>query len=178
MRIIDADGIDIDEPDMALGQLVCETIVIESHPAVPEVEEVREEVLVWPEPGMPEWDDRDDDGNLLAALYREEVVREWQPAQDAWDETEDVLRYVPYTEEELAEIARAEAEAEEARKRAEEEAARRAELDAWLAGAPEQAADLDEAVVELYEAQTRTQLDTDEALTALYETILSMNGGD
>ena len=172
MRIIDADGIDIDDPDLSLGQLVAETIVIESHPAVPEVEEVREEVLVWPEPGMPEWDDRDEDGNLLAALYREEVVREWQPA---WDETEDVLRYMPYTEEELAEIARAEAEAEEARKRAEEEAARRAELDAWLAGAPEQVSDLDEAVVALYEAQVQAQLDTDEAITAIYETMIGGN---
>lgn len=170
MRIIDSDGIEVEDPDLSLGRLEPDTLVIASHPAVPEVEELREEVLVWPEPGMPEWDDRDDDGNLLAALYREEVVREWQPAQDAWDETEDVLRYVPYTEEELAEIARAEAEAEEA-------AARRAELEAWLAGAPEQAADLDEAVVELYEAQSQAQLDTDEALTALYEAILSMNGG-
>lgn len=175
MRIIDADGIDIDDPDLSLGQLVAETIVIESHPAAPEVEEVREEVLVWPEPGMPEWDDRDDDGNLLAALYREEVVREWQPAQDAWDETEDVLRYVPYTEEELAEIARAEAEAEEARRRAEEEAARRAELDAWLDDAPAHVSDLDEAVVELYEAQAQAQLDTDEAITTLYETLIGGN---
>ncbi len=172
MRIIDADGIEVEDPDLSLGRLEPDTLVIASHPAVPEVEELREEVLVWPEPGMPEWDERDGDGRLLAALYREEVVREWQPAQDAWDETEDVLRYVPYTEEELAEIARAEAEAEEARKRAEEEAARRAELDAWLAGAPEQAADLDEAVVELYEAQSQAQLDTDEALTALYEAIV------
>lgn len=172
MRIIDADGIEVEDPDLSLGRLEPDTLVIASHPAVPEVEELREEVLVWPEPGMPEWDDRDDDGNLLAALYREEVVREWQPAQDAWDETEDVLRYVPYTEEELAEIARAEAEAEEARKRAEEEAARRAELDAWLAGAPEQVSDLDEAVVALYEAQAQSQLDTDEALTALYEAIV------
>ena len=178
MRIIDAGGAEVIDPDLSLGQLVCETIIIKSHPAIPEVEELREEVLVWPEPGMPEWDERDEDGRLLSALYSEEVVREWQPAQDAWDETEDVLRYVPYTPEELAEIARREAEAEEARKRAEEEAARRAELEAWLAGAPEQAADLDEAVVELYEAQTRAQLDTDEALTTLYETILSMNGGN
>ena len=161
MRIIDADGIEVEDPDLSLGRLEPDTLVIASHPAVPEVEELREEVLVWPEPGMPEWDDRDDDGNLLAALYREEVVREWQPAQDAWDETEDVLRYVPYTEEELAEIARAE-----------EEAARRAELDAWLAGAPEQVSDLDEAVVALYEAQAQSQLDTDEALTALYEAIV------
>lgn len=175
MRIIDADGIEVEDPDLSLGQLVAETIVIESHPAVPEVEELREEVLVWPEPGMPEWDERDGDGRLLAALYREEVVREWQPAQDAWDETEDVLRYVPYTEEELAEIARAEAEAEEARRRAEEEAARRAELDAWLSDAPEQVSDLDEAVVELYEAQARAQLDADEAITTLYETLIGGN---
>lgn len=84
-----------------------------------------------------------------------------------FDEDWHHLSYVPYTTEELA---------EEERKR--KEAARRAELEVWLSGAPEQAADLDEAVVELYEAQTRTQLDTDEALTALYETILSMNGGN
>ena len=98
----------------------------------------------------------DYDGELPEGIEREPFDQDWYH-----------LSYVPYTEEELR------------RKEAEEaEAARRAELEAWLDGAPDQAADLDEAVVELYEAQTRTQLETDEALTALYETILSMNGGD
>ena len=136
---------------------------------------MREEVLAWPEPGMPEYDERDEDGNLLAALYREIITQEWQPAQEPWDETEDVLAYVPYTEAELEEIEERKRAEEEARKKAEAEAARRAEIEAWLDDAPAHVSDLDEAVVELYEAQAQAQLDTDEAITTLYETLIGGN---
>lgn len=94
------------------------------------------------------------DGDIPASVEHDPFDQDWYH-----------LTYIPYTPEELAGIEERKAEA-----------ARKAEIDAWLAGAPEQAADLDEAVVELYEAQARAQLDTDEALTTLYETILSMNG--
>ena len=35
---------------------------------------------------------------------KEVIDVEYQPAKEAWDEYEDVLVYIPYTEEELAEI--------------------------------------------------------------------------
>ena len=48
------------------------------------------------------------------------------PAQEAWDEYEEVQRYVPYTDAELAEIAeKAQAEKDAAERADKEEAARR-----------------------------------------------------
>lgn len=119
-------------------------------------------VHTWVEDGAGDgmWETRDAaTGELVAydGVVPSDAPRD-EPVEDVWA----YAVIVPLTDEE-----RAEAEA------ANDAATARA---AWLASAPEQAADLDEAVVELYEAQARAQLDTDEALTALYETILSMNG--
>lgn len=85
------------------------------------------------------------------------VVREdAEPIDDvtkfAWDDSDYETRqvYVPYTAEEIARMA---------------EAAERAKREEWLASAPSQLADMDELLVTLYESQ----LETDEALCALYE---------
>ncbi len=58
--------------------------------------------------------------------------------------------YVPYTDGELERMA---------------DAAERAQREEWLSSAPSQLADMDELLVTLYESQ----LETDEALCALYE---------
>lgn len=70
----------------------------------------------------------------------------------AWadDDYETRQVYVPYIEEELERMA---------------EAAERTEREEWLRSAPSQLADMDELLVTLYESQ----LETDEALCALYE---------
>lgn len=73
-------------------------------------------------------------------------------AKFAWadDDYETGQVYVPYTEDELSRKTEAEG---------------RAEREEWLRSAPSQLADMDELLVTLYESQ----LETDEALCALYE---------
>lgn len=70
----------------------------------------------------------------------------------AWadDDYETRQVYVPYTDGELERMA---------------DAAERAQREEWLSSAPSQLADMDELLVTLYESQ----LETDEALCALYE---------
>lgn len=93
----------------------------------------------------------------LGYVTGQTVVREnAAPIDDvtkfAWDDGDYETRqvYVPYTEDELSRMA---------------EAAERAEREEWLSLAPSQLADMDELLVTLYESQ----LETDEALCALYE---------
>ena len=93
----------------------------------------------------------------LGYVTEQTVVREdAEPIDDvtkfAWadDDYETRQVYVPYTEDELERMA---------------EAAERAQREEWLSSAPSQLADMDELLVTLYESQ----LETDEALCALYE---------
>lgn len=90
-------------------------------------------------------------------------VTEWTVVKDDAEPVDDVTKfawadddyetrqvYVPYTADELSNRA---------------EAAERARREEWLEIAPSQLADMDELLVTLYESQ----LETDEALCALYE---------
>lgn len=93
----------------------------------------------------------------LGYVTEQVVIRDdAEPIDDvtkfAWadDDYETRQVYVPYTEDELSRMA---------------EAAERAQREEWLASAPSQLADMDELLVNLYESQ----LETDEALCALYE---------
>lgn len=93
----------------------------------------------------------------LGYVTEQTVVRENAELIDdvtkfAWEDGDYETRqvYVPYTEDELSRMA---------------EAAERAQREEWLASAPSQLADMDELLVNLYESQ----LETDEALCALYE---------
>lgn len=104
------------DPDLTLGRLEPAKRLVAHHDAVPY--QVQYEVM----PGTITDDCPDG--------LRQEIIT---PAQDAYDEYEDVQRYVPYTEAELAEIAEkakaekaaAEAAAKAAEQAAKEEAARR-----------------------------------------------------
>lgn len=84
------------DPDLTLGRLEPAKRLVAHHDAVPY--QVQYEVM----PGTITDDCPD-------GLRREIIT----PAQEAWDEYEDVQRYVPYTEAELAERA-AQAEREQA----------------------------------------------------------------
>lgn len=170
MRIIDENGIEVTDPDMDLGRLEPERLLVAHHDAVAEKPYIEEE-------GEPIWQDPDDPSNALIPIV---VVQEHEPAKPAWDEYEDVMRYRPYTPDELAAIAAEKAAEEEARRKAEEEAAAAKALEeqrnAVVDGAPArfdavEAAQLDhdEAITGLYESTTQAQLDHDEALVALYE---------
>lgn len=93
----------------------------------------------------------------LGYVTEQVVIRDdAEPIDDiekfAWDDDDYETRqvYIPYTADELARMA---------------EAGERAEREQWLASAPSQLADMAELLVALYESQ----LETDEAIVALYE---------
>lgn len=170
MRIIDEDGAEIESPDLDLGHLEPERLLIAHHDEAPERERIEEE-------GEPLWQNPDDPENALIPIV---VVQEYAPAVPAWDEYEDVMRYVPYTQGELDEMAER-AAAEEAEREAAEEARaeaerKRAEREGIVDAAPGRFAsveaaqlDHDEAITGLYESMSRSQLDVDEALVTMYE---------
>ena len=159
MRILDESGQELHEPDMARGRLVPERIVVARHEAVEAVPKVTEDVLVW--------SDSDDPGN---ALYAKRTVAPAIPAKPAWDETEDILRYVLYTDAELAEIAEREAAEEAARKEMEAAAAAEAEKRAVIEALPGKVGDLEDAAAELgvmADAAAASTTETEEAIAEL-----------
>lgn len=95
MRTIDENGNEITNPDLSKGRIVIESILICHHPEILPVEEV--------------WHYE------IAATYPnggEDVERvvdvEGSSGVPAWDEYEEVERYILYTKEELDQIAEAE----------------------------------------------------------------------
>lgn len=98
MRILDENGIEIESPDLEKGYLKEESLFIMHHEAVEAVEEVwhYETVAEYPNGGKD-----------VAKVIDVQGVE----AQEAWDEYEDILRYILYTEEELAEREKAREEA-------------------------------------------------------------------
>lgn len=101
MKIYDATlEHELQNPDMTLGKLETAKRVTVHHEAVPA--SVRYEVMT-----------RTVTADFPDGL-RQEITT---PAQDAWDEYEEVQRYVPYTDAELADIAeKAQAEKDAAAK--------------------------------------------------------------
>lgn len=114
MKIYDATlEHELQNPDMTLGKLETAKRVTVHHEAVPA--SVRYEVMT---------------GTVTADFQdglRQEITT---PAQGAWDEYEEVHRYVPYTDAELADIAenaQAEKDAADAAAKASEQAAKEEE---------------------------------------------------
>lgn len=114
MKIYDATlEHELQNPDLTLGKLEPAQRVTVHHEAVPA--SVRYEVMT---------------GTVTADFQdglRQEITT---PAQDAWDEYEEVHRYVPYTDAELADIAekaQAEKDAADAAAKASEQAAKEEE---------------------------------------------------
>lgn len=114
MKIYDATlEHELQNPDMTLGKLETAKRVTVHHEAVPA--SVRYEVMT---------------GTVTADFpdgLRQEITT---PAQGAWDEYEEVHRYVPYTDAELADIAekaQAEKDAADAAAKASEQAAKEEE---------------------------------------------------
>ena len=89
MRILDIDGKELKSPDLSMGYLTEEKILIAHHEAVEAVEEQwhYETTAVYPNGGKD-----------IAKVIDVPGVE----AREAWDEFETVQRYIPYTEEELA----------------------------------------------------------------------------
>ena len=91
MKFFDNEGLEITNPDFSRGRVVPDKRLIAHHSAVGAVEEVwhYEEVAVYPNGGKD-----------FAKVIDVPAVE----AVEAWDEYEDIMRYIPYTPEELAAI--------------------------------------------------------------------------
>ena len=89
MRILDLGGMELENPDLSLGYLREEKILIAHHDAVEAVQEQ------WHYETIAEYPNGGKDVKKVVDVPGVE-------AKDAWDEYETVQRYVPYTEEELA----------------------------------------------------------------------------
>lgn len=90
MKIIDINGQEIFNPDLDLGYLIPDRIVSVHHDALPYIadEGYYEVVREYPNGGKDvEW----------------VVTKPGQQAQDAWDEYEDVQRYILFTPKEIEE---------------------------------------------------------------------------
>ena len=105
MRILDENNIELteDQINLELGYLQLETIISEHHEAIEETKEVGHYEVIAEYPN----------GGKDVAWVIDVPGTE---AKEAWDEYEDIQRYVLYTEEELA--------AKEAEKKAKEEEAK------------------------------------------------------
>lgn len=90
MRIFDKNGIEIESPDLEKGYLVNDRLFIMHHEAVSAVEEVGHFEVV------AEYDNGGKDVEWVVEIPKVE-------AKEAWDEYEEILRFVPFTEKELAE---------------------------------------------------------------------------
>lgn len=98
MRILDQNGNELHEVDYEKGYLTEEKIFIQHHEAIEAVEEEGhfEVIKEYPNGGKDvDW------------IIDVEAVE----AAEAWDEYEDILRYILFTEEEIAERKKAEEEA-------------------------------------------------------------------
>ena len=89
MRILDLNGMELENPDLSLGYLTEEEILISHHEAVEAVAEQ------WHYETIAEYPNGGKDVKKVVDVPGVE-------ARDAWDEYETVQRYIPYTDEELA----------------------------------------------------------------------------
>lgn len=98
MRILDSNDREIKDPDYSKGYLKIETIVIKHHDAVKA------------NPGKSHLEvikEYPNGGKDVVEIWDEEPVE----AKDAYDETEEIQRYIPYTTEELEKIKKEKEEA-------------------------------------------------------------------
>ena len=99
MRILDENGKEIISPDMQAGRLKADKILVKHHETVEPTEAVTH----------LEVSKRYPNGS---ADYRRVIDSPAQEAQAAWDEYEEIQRYIPYTQEQLDQIAAEKAAAE------------------------------------------------------------------
>lgn len=116
-RILDAHGNELqyDDIDLNAGKLVDETITVH-HDAVEGVKEVSHvEVLKeYHETGPDGTPVLDEDGHKIVFGKDVKTIIDVPgvEAKDAWDEQEEIQRYIPYTAEELDKIAKEKADAQ------------------------------------------------------------------
>lgn len=113
MRTLDVDGNEITDPDLTLGYLKDDKVFVKHHEEIPERLPVKE--IDYKNPIV----EHNNGGKIVQVV----TVSEYQPHVEAWDEYEDVKRYILYTTEELEAIAAQKAAEEAARLEAERLAA-------------------------------------------------------
>lgn len=91
MRILDENGVEISSPDLEKGYLQDDRIFVAHHEAVEAVEEQ------WHYETIAEYPNGGKDVEKVVDVPG-------VPAQEAWDEYEDILRYIRYTDDQLKEI--------------------------------------------------------------------------
>ena len=99
MRTLDKDNNEITSPDLEKGYLKAETIVIKHHDAV-EAKQGKSHIEVVKE--------YDNGGKDVITVWDEKPTE----AKAAYDETEEIQRYILYSAEELAKIAQEKEERE------------------------------------------------------------------
>lgn len=99
MKILDKDNNEITSPDLEKGYLKIETIVIKHHDAI-EAKQGKSHIEVVKEYG--------NGGKDVITVWDENPTE----AKEAWDETEEINRYIPYSAEELAKISKEKEDAE------------------------------------------------------------------
>ena len=99
MRILDKDNNEITSPDLEKGYLKIETIVIKHHDAV-EAKQGKSHIEVVKEYG--------NGGKDVITVWDEKPTE----AKAAYDETEEIQRYILYSTDELAKIAKEKEEEE------------------------------------------------------------------
>lgn len=185
MLILDEHGAVVTDPDEKKGRLEGRQRNVVHRYVVDVEEESHEEVVAeYPETGGKDvaivvdveeqghWETRLETGELIEF---DGAIPEDMPHELELADVQPYMFYVPYTDEELAEIARM----EEERERMEAEAAER---EAFIASAPERIetvetaqADTDDALCAMFEANLALQTtmeDQDAAICALYEMTL------
>ena len=125
MRILDENGNELETYDDTKGYLIDDKVLIAHHGAVEAVPDEGHYTVI------AEYPNGGKDVEFV-------VDKPGTEAKDAWDEYEDIYRYIPYTAAELAEI-------EEARKKSKEEA----ELQAKIRALPDKAVTWDELAAAL-----------------------------
>jgi len=88
MRIIDKDGNEVQNPDFFRGYYLEDTIVIAHHPAQEYIPEQ------WHYEVVAEYPNGGKDVEIVIDVPGQEAC-------DAWDETESILRWYEYSEEEV-----------------------------------------------------------------------------
>ena len=99
MKILDVNGKEIEKPNLENGYLTSEAIVIAHHDAV-EAKAGKSHIEVVKEYG--------NGGKDVVTVWDEQPTE----AKEAYDETEEIQRYILYSAEELEKIADAKAEVE------------------------------------------------------------------
>lgn len=138
MRILDQNDVEVVDPNLELGHLVDETIFVAHHDAVPEIPRSTALKLV--------------SENGTGALYKRVVVQPFVPAKPAWDELETIMRFVPYTDEELAQMESDRIAMEADRLAAEAAEALQRERDAFADAAPDALIEISEKLDAIIDA--------------------------